>query len=90
LNDAGKIVKEVKVVSEPQAPLKVRGNPAYCFGCGGRGMPKKKFGLRRDEFPRELPIGRALHKLLGHDHLPAADLVRAINPYNYAITGNLT
>ena len=29
LDDAGKIVKEVKVASEPQALLKVLGNPAY-------------------------------------------------------------
>src|SRR5262249_54983313 len=31
LDDAGKIVKEVKVLSEPQALLKVLGNPAYHF-----------------------------------------------------------
>src|SRR5512138_3778026 len=31
LDDAGKIVKEVKVASEPQALLKVLGNPAYNF-----------------------------------------------------------
>src|SRR5215831_1931147 len=31
LDDAGKIVKEVKVASEPQALLKVLGNPAYRF-----------------------------------------------------------
>jgi pyruvate formate lyase activating enzyme len=31
LDDAGKIVKEVKVASEPQALLKVLGNPACCF-----------------------------------------------------------
>ena len=31
LDDAGKIVKEVKVASGPQALLKVLGNPAYCF-----------------------------------------------------------
>ena len=29
LDDAGKIVKEVKVASEPQALLKVLGNPIY-------------------------------------------------------------
>jgi hypothetical protein len=29
LDDARKIVKEVKVASEPQALLKVLGNPAY-------------------------------------------------------------
>jgi len=32
LDDARKIVKEVKVASEPQALLKVLGNPAYRFG----------------------------------------------------------
>jgi hypothetical protein len=31
LDDAGKIVKEVKVASEPQALLKVLGNPTYRF-----------------------------------------------------------
>ena len=31
LDDAGKILQEVKVASEPQALLKVLGNPAYCF-----------------------------------------------------------
>ena len=31
LDDAGRIVKEVKVASEPLALLKVLGNPTYCF-----------------------------------------------------------
>src|SRR5262247_3599404 len=31
LDEAGKIVKEVKVASEPQALLKVLGNPSYRF-----------------------------------------------------------
>jgi hypothetical protein len=31
LDDAGKILKEVKVASEPQALLKVLGNPTYHF-----------------------------------------------------------
>ena len=31
LDDAGKILKEVKVASEPQALLKVLGNPGYRF-----------------------------------------------------------
>src|SRR6201990_1753375 len=31
LDDAGKIVKEMKVASEPQALLRVLGNPAYRF-----------------------------------------------------------
>ena len=29
VNDTGRIVREVKVVSEPNALLKVLGNPAY-------------------------------------------------------------
>ena len=35
LDDAGKIVKEVKVASEPLALLKVLGNPTY-WHCPGR------------------------------------------------------
>ena len=31
VDDSGKIVREVKVVSEPDALLKVLGNPAYRF-----------------------------------------------------------
>ena len=31
VDDAGRIVREVKVVSEPEAPLKVLGNPGYRF-----------------------------------------------------------
>ena len=31
LDDAGRMVKEVKVASEPLALLKVLGNPTYCF-----------------------------------------------------------
>ena len=41
LDDAGKIVKEVKVASEPQALLKVLGNPAYHF---------KRIGLEAGPF----------------------------------------
>jgi hypothetical protein len=36
LDHAGKIVKEVKVASEPQALLKVLGNPTYHFKRIGR------------------------------------------------------
>ena len=39
LDDAGKIVKEVKVPSEPQALLKVLGNPIYRL---------KRIGLEAD------------------------------------------
>jgi hypothetical protein len=42
------------------------------------------------ERPTLLVLNRALDKLLGHDHLPAADRVRAVNPYNYAICCSLT
>ena len=31
VNDTGRIVREVKVVSEPDALLKILGNPAYRF-----------------------------------------------------------
>ena len=31
VDDTGRIVKEVKVASEPQALLEVLGNAAYCF-----------------------------------------------------------
>ena len=31
VDDAGKIVREVKVASEPDALLQVLRNPAYCF-----------------------------------------------------------
>ena len=37
LDDAGKIVKEVKVASEPQALLKVPGNPTYPLQVGRTG-----------------------------------------------------
>ena len=45
LDDAGKILKEVKVASEPQALLKVLGNPAYRF---------KRIGLEAG--PRRLAV----------------------------------
>src|SRR5215475_7657521 len=41
LDDTGKIVKEVKVASEPQALLKVLENPTYCF---------KRIGLEAGPF----------------------------------------
>jgi len=39
LDDAGKILKEVKVASEPHALLKVLGNPAYRFQADRTGSP---------------------------------------------------
>jgi hypothetical protein len=54
LDDAGKIVKEVKVASEPQALLKVLGNPTYRFkrigleaGPLSQCCCKPSFGLER-------------------------------------------
>ena len=48
LDDAGKILKEVKVASEPLALLKVLGNPTYCF---------KRIGLEAGPLsPRDYPM----------------------------------
>ena len=55
LDDAGKIVKEVKVASEPQALLKVLGNPAYCF---------KRIGLEAG------PLSQWLFSALAEAELP--------------------
>src|SRR3974377_2017894 len=56
LDDAGKIVKEVKVASEPQALLKVLGNPAYHF---------KRIGLEAG------PLSQWLFSALAEAGLPA-------------------
>src|SRR3974377_1059506 len=55
LDDAGKIVKEVKVASEPQALLKVLGNPAYHF---------KRVGLEAG------PLSQWLFSALAEAELP--------------------
>ena len=55
LDDAGKIVKEVKVASEPQALLKVLGNPTYCF---------KRIGLEAG------PLSQWLFSALAEAELP--------------------
>jgi len=55
LDDAGKILKEVKVASEPQALLKVLGNPAYCF---------KRIGLEAG------PLSQWLFSALAEAELP--------------------
>jgi len=55
LDDAGKIVKEVKVASEPQALLKVLGNPAYRF---------KRIGLEAG------PLSQWLFRALAEAELP--------------------
>src|SRR3974390_3457176 len=55
LDDAGKIVKEVKVASEPRALLKVLGNPAYCF---------KRIGLEAG------PLSQWLFSALAEAELP--------------------
>ena len=43
LDDAGKIVKEVKVASEPQALLKVLGNPGLEAGPLSALSPKRSY-----------------------------------------------
>ena len=55
LDDAGKIVKEVKVASEPQALLKVLGNPIYSF---------KRIGLEAG------PLSQWLFSALAEAELP--------------------
>src|SRR5215475_874131 len=55
LDDAGRIVKEVKVSSEPQALLKVLGNPAYRF---------KRIGLEAG------PLSQWLFSALAEASLP--------------------
>ena len=55
LDDAGKILKEVKVASEPQALLKVLGNPAYRF---------KRIGLEAG------PLSQWLFSALADAELP--------------------
>ena len=56
LDDAGKIVKEVKVASEPAALLKVLGNPTYRF---------KRIGLEAG------PLSQWLYSALAEAGLPA-------------------
>ena len=55
LDDAGKILKEVKVASEPLALLKVLGNPTYCF---------KRIGLEAG------PLSQWLFSALAEAELP--------------------
>ena len=55
LDDAGRIVKEVRVASEPQALLKVLGNPAYRF---------KRIGLEAG------PLSQWLFSALAEAELP--------------------
>jgi transposase len=55
LDDTGKTVKEVKVGSEPQALLKVLGNPAYRF---------KRIGLEAG------PLSQWLFSALAEAELP--------------------
>src|SRR5215471_4010168 len=57
LDDAGRIVKEVKVASEPQALLKVLGNPTYRF---------KRIGLEAG------PLSQWLFSALAEAELPGA------------------
>src|ERR1700751_2669913 len=55
LDDAGRVVKELKVASEPQAFLKVLGNPAYRF---------KRIGLEAG------PLSQWLFSALAEAELP--------------------
>jgi transposase len=55
VDDAGKIVREVKVASEPDALLQVLSNPAYCF---------KRIGLEAG------PLSQWLFSALGEANLP--------------------
>jgi hypothetical protein len=55
LDDAGRIAKEVKVASEPQALLKVLGNPTYHF---------KRIGLEAG------PLSQWLFSALAEAELP--------------------
>src|SRR6516162_10211187 len=55
VDDAGKIVREVKVASEPDALLQVLRNPAYCF---------KRIGLEAG------PLSQWLFSALGEANLP--------------------
>ena len=55
VNDTGRIVREVKVASEPEALLKVLGNPAYRF---------KRIGLEAG------PLSQWLFSALAEAELP--------------------
>ncbi len=55
VNDTGRIVREVKVASEPEALLKVLGNPAYRF---------KRIGLEAG------PLSQWLFSALAEVELP--------------------
>jgi transposase len=55
VDDASKIVREIKVVSEPDALLQVLRNPAYCF---------KRIGLEAG------PLSQWLFSALGEANLP--------------------
>ena len=54
VDDTGRIMKEVKVASEPQALLKVLGNPAYRFkriGLEAGPLSQWPVGLRKQACP---------------------------------------
>jgi transposase len=55
VDDTGRIVREVKLASEPEALLQVRGNPAYCF---------KRIGLEAG------PLSQWLFSTLAETGLP--------------------
>ena len=57
VDDTGRIMKEVKVASEPQALLKVLGNPAYRF---------KRIGLELGRYRNGYSIQWACGSRLAH------------------------
>ena len=59
VDDTGKIVREVKVASEPAALLAVLKNPAY-----RRGMKRAIVALARDGSPRRNPIPPSVQQKL--------------------------
>jgi hypothetical protein len=85
LDDAGKIVKEVKVASEPQALLKVLGNPAYPF---------KRIGLEAGPLSQWLFSALAEAKLpvicVETRHMQAVLKAQINNRYNSANLSSVT
>src|SRR6476661_7654167 len=76
LDDAGKIVKEVKVASEPPALLKVLGNPAYRFkriGLEAGPLSQWCAGHRADDAGGPLPSGAC-------KDAPQSEIADAVDP----------
>jgi hypothetical protein len=68
VDDTGKIVREVKVASEPDALLAVLRNPAYRF---------KRIGLEAG------PLSQWLFSVLGEANLPVRGSRRSIIPRSF-------